>query len=97
MCKSIMIMGARYKIKYLKDGSHLTQEGKCAECDYINKKIEIVKEGYPEEWLEDPLVHEIAHAFLYETGQSDLNDERHAELLSKFALFIKLLLNEEKI
>lgn len=95
------ILNNNYKIKYVKDTSMLYDNTKCATCDYSEKEINIAKSSggitYSDKWLEETLTHELAHAFMYETGNDDLNDERHAELLTHFAMFIKANVKEIKI
>lgn len=93
----LKVVGTTYKLKFVENSSWLSNPNRCAECDYINKVILVaLGDGdgeYPDEWLEETVTHELAHAFLYESGQEDINDERHAELLSKYVKFIQGVLN----
>ncbi len=41
--------------------------------------------------LQETLLHELAHAWLLQTGNDEMNDEKHAELLSHFARQMILL------
>lgn len=86
------ILGVEYTVEYVKDHGSMFDIKNSGECDYSDKLIRVAEscdgEKYSNEWKQETLYHELAHAFLYETGQSDLNDERHAELLGKFANFI---------
>jgi len=90
--KSINVLGNTYKVKFVQNHSFMENEENTGECNFSDKIIRVAKTSYDiensEEWQQETLLHEIAHAFLYESGQSDLNDERHAELLGKFASFI---------
>ena len=87
----INILGSIYNIKYVKDQTFMYNEDHTGECDYMNKEILISKSNDGEEnnevWQKETLLHELAHAFMHESGQADINDERHAELLGKFASF----------
>jgi len=88
----IKILGSIYTIKYVKDHTSMSCIENSGECDFSSKIIKIAKgnegEIYSDKWQEETLHHELAHAFIYETGNSDLNDERHAELLGKFYDFV---------
>jgi len=90
--KSVKILNRTYKIIYTDDKSKL-EVGNEAQVDYSKRLITVLTkndgEQYSQEWIKDSLLHEVAHAFMVETGQDDLNDERHAELLSKFATFVQ--------
>lgn len=96
--KKVKVASTTYKIKYVKDISDIPRQDSlvCALCDFNDKIIYVALNNddvkYSEEWLEETLIHELAHAFLYETGQDDVNDEHHAELLSKFVKFIENIL-----
>lgn len=45
--------------------------------------------------LRETLLHEIAHFYLYKTGNDDINNERTAEVLAMFSDFI--LTNQQEI
>ena len=97
MINQINVLGSKYKIKYIKSHKEMCNIENSAECDYSEKLIRVANsedgiDMYSDKWKEESLLHEIAHAFMYETGQSDLNDERHAELLCKFASYVKRIL-----
>lgn len=90
------ILGTEYTIKYVDSSKDLENISNTAQCDYSEKQIRVALHDEKmnknsEEWVEESLMHEIAHAFLYETGNADVNDERSAELLSKFVRFVNSL------
>lgn len=69
-------------------------------CDYSSKTIQVVKKFYGElekyegefmksdSFIKETILHELAHAFLHESGQDDINTERTVEVMSKFCMFI---------
>ena len=93
--KEVKILSSTYTIEYVKDRTFMDCADNYAECNYDSKMIRVAKsdggELYSDKWLEESLHHELAHAFMYETGNSDLDDERHAELLGKFYDFMASL------
>jgi len=94
MKSKINILGVTYTCEIVDNKDGFYSEENLAECDYDLKTIKVLKidvktkEEYSKEWLEETFVHELAHAFLYETGQSDINNERTVEVMSKFARFV---------
>ncbi len=89
--KKINVLGREYAVTYTEKEEDL-RPGNVAEVDYSDRTIMVLTkiggEELSKEYVRDGLIHEVAHAFLYETGQSDLNDERHAEMLAKFAVYV---------
>ena len=88
------VMGIKYTLVKVISQDSMFNDENVAECDYSERVIRLClndKRGVPHSkgWLQDSSLHELAHIFLYETGQSDINDERSAEVLSKFARFAK--------
>lgn len=94
----INILENKYKVTYVKDRSFMYNEENYGEVNYSDKTIKVAKgddgEVFTDKWIYETLTHELAHAFMYETGNSDLNNERHAELLSKFACFVNDVINK---
>ena len=89
----VNLLGIEYVIKSVDSHRDMFDNNNVAECDYSDKSIKICEndyngDKYSDTFLQESLYHELAHVFMYETGQADINDERHAELLAHFAKFI---------
>ena len=90
------LLGTEYKIKLIKEpDEYMKKHNLIGVCDYDLMEIKVCENWYGDitgkrtvNSIQNTLLHELAHMFLYETGQDNLNDERHAELLSKFSKFI---------
>jgi len=93
--KKVKILSSTYTVKYVKDNSYMMYDENNGECDYSTKIIKVAQGNgeivYSDKWQQETLHHELAHAFMYESGNGDLNDERHAELLGKFYDFVSSL------
>jgi len=90
--KEIEILGRIYALWYTEDKTELNEDN-FAQVNYSDRTITVLtKEDdfkFSKEYIRDMLLHELAHAFLYETGNNDINDERHVEVLGKFVTFIE--------
>lgn len=91
------ILGVNYDVIDVETPKELADDQWCAQYDVSKKKIKVaLKDSEGEEnseaWLRDSFLHELAHVFLYETGNADLNDERHVEVLNKFFNFAERVL-----
>lgn len=93
-CIDITICGVEYRIKSVKPEKLYSNKENVnttiGECDFFEKEIRICPEngeGYKlgDQKIQETLYHEIAHAWLEESGQEDINDERTVEVMSKFA------------
>lgn len=64
-------------------------------CDYMSKEIRIFNDEYTNvEYFKMTLRHEICHAFLYEIGNSNCDDEDFIDKLSKWSSKIMEIFNE---
>ena len=94
MIKEINILGAVYSIKITDNDSLLENKENIAECHNFQKTIIVTTKDssnkvVPKQTQDELWAHELAHAFLYQIGSEDINDERHANLLGMFVMFIK--------
>lgn len=84
----IRVLNNNYNIKKVKNLS----DERIGECSFNKKQIlycdKIDNEETSEIMKLKTLTHELAHAFMYETGQHTINNEEHAELLGMFSIFI---------
>lgn len=54
-------------------------------CDYMSKEIRVFGDEYTSpDYFEMTLRHEITHAFLYEIGNSNCDDEDYIDKISKW-------------
>lgn len=54
-------------------------------CDYMSKEIRIYNDSFTDiKYFEMTLRHEISHAFLYEIGNSNYDNEEFVDKLSKW-------------
>lgn len=95
-CIDIEIAGVKYRTKMVSK----IENDNVGETNYSKKEIMLVNKTVDGElcgceFLQENLLHEIAHAWLCQTGNQDLNDERHAELLSMFANRISKLIDND--
>jgi len=98
------ILGNIYAVNYLDEPTPYMKDGDFgAMVDYNKKTISVINKfhGHIEkfegeskktkEYMREDLLHEIAHAFLVESGQDDINNERTVEIMSKFCKFVEFL------
>ena len=99
----INILGSTYEIIFTENPTpYMEENGFGGLADYDKQEITIVTKFYgnniekyedevdkSQQFIEDTLTHELAHAFLNESGQEDINNERTVEVMSKFVKFIK--------
>ena len=99
----INILGSTYEIIFTeKPTPYMEENGFGGLADYDKQEITIVTNFYgnniekyedevkkSEQYVEDTIIHELAHVFLNESGQDDINNERTVEVMSKFVKFIK--------
>lgn len=98
-CIDIDICGVKYRIKSMKQ-SELINTDAIAETDFFEKEIRICPINYGgyklgSEKIQETLFHELAHAFLDQTGQIDINDERTAEVMAMFARQILITIDND--
>ena len=80
----------RYALEPLKDFKPLD-----GYCDYTEKEIHIFVDKYTKrKYFEMTLYHELTHAFLYEIGYSNHDDEDLVDKISKWVPLITDLFNE---
>lgn len=89
---NVDIMDTHYEVQVVNDPSELDNK-RVGECDYATKVIKVVAYGgYDQkvslDFAKETLLHEMAHAFLCQTGNNDINDERTVEIMSYFAKFV---------
>lgn len=96
----ISLLGYEYNLEVIEEG-HKEFDGMLknkheALINYNSRYIYIMKNYYNQDGsieqekskvsLYEDLAHELAHGFMYHSGNDDLNDERHAELLAHFMI-----------
>ena len=88
----INIVGVKYKVIKVKTKEEMCDSTNYGEIDYNNRTIKLLTidhDGVPldDKWIQQTLLHEVAHGFLRESGQEDINTERIVEVISKFSGF----------
>lgn len=98
----IKVLGSTYKVIYIdKPTEYMKENDFGGMADYNKKEITVINkfygevESFPEEcdkteeFIDETLLHELAHVFLNESGQDDINNERTVEVMSKFCKFVE--------
>ena len=100
-CIDIEINSIVYRIKSC-NSVDLINDNALAECDFFDKEIRISPTndaGYKlgDQKIQETVYHEMAHAWLEETGQHDINDERTVEVMSRFAMQLLVMYDNDFI
>lgn len=97
----INIAGEPYRLRIV-GPDDVPSEDAVGEACYHDKTLYVAHAFTSEHLLcdsktQEVLLHELAHAWMEQTGNTDLNDERHAELLSYFARFVLLTVDNDML
>lgn len=66
-------------------------------CDYMSKEIHVYADPYTDpSYFGNTIRHEITHAFLYEIGNSNCDDEDYVDKISKWTPQIEKYFNNTK-
>jgi len=66
-------------------------------CDYMSKEIRVFTDEYTDpKYFETTIRHEITHAFLYEIGNSNCDNEEFVDKLSKWVPQLETIYNRCK-